>query len=50
MQSGGFAAADGTAIRVADQKPGERFKGLHPPEDVQVRPAGRKGNNAIPAR
>lgn len=48
MQSGGFAAADGTAIRVADQKPGERFKGCIRPEDVQVRPAGEKGPNAIP--
>ena len=38
----------GAAIRVADQKPGERFKGCIRPEDVQVRPAGEKGPNAIP--
>ena len=47
-QDGDFAAADGTVIRAADQKPGERFKGCIRPEDVQVRPAGEKGNNAIP--
>ena len=47
-QGGDFAAADGTVIRAADQKPGERFKGCIRPEDVQVRPAGEKGNNAIP--
>ena len=47
-QDGVFAAADGTPIRAADQKPGERFKGCIRPEDVQVRPAGEKGNNAIP--
>ena len=47
-QDGVFAAADGTIIRAADQKPGERFKGCIRPEDVQVRPAGEKGNNAIP--
>ena len=47
-QDGVFAAADGTVIRTADQKPGERFKGCIRPEDVQVRPAGEKGNNAIP--
>ena len=47
-QDGVFAAADGTPIRTADQKPGERFKGCIRPEDVQVRPAGEKGNNAIP--
>ena len=45
---GNFAAADGTIIRAADQKQGERFKGCIRPEDVQVRPAGEKGNNAIP--
>ena len=47
-QGGDFIAADGTVIRAADQKPGERFKGCIRPEDVQVRPAGEKGNNAIP--
>ena len=47
-QDGDFAAADGTVIRAADQKPGERFKGCIRPEDVQVRPAGEKGPNAIP--
>ena len=47
-QGGDFIAADGTVIRAADRKPGERFKGCIRPEDVQVRPAGEKGNNAIP--
>ena len=47
-QGGDFIAADGTVIRAADQKPGERFKGCIRPEDVQVRPAGEKGPNAIP--
>ena len=47
-QGGDFVAADGTVIRAAGQKPGERFKGCIRPEDVQVRPAGEKGNNAIP--
>ena len=47
-QGGDFIAADGTVIRAADQKPGERFKGCIRPEDVQVRPAGEKGNNTIP--
>ena len=47
-QGSDFIAADGTVIRAADQKPGERFKGCIRPEDVQVRPAGEKGNNAIP--
>ena len=37
-QGGDFIAADGTVIRAADQKPGERFKGCIRPEDVQIVP------------
>ena len=37
-QGGDFAAADGTVIRAADRKPGERFKGCIRPEDVQIVP------------